>query len=998
MGKYDFEEELSDSDNDDFLKDEIAALSAACLPSTSAGAGAGAVDFSDEDDGDDDLELVRSLKEQYGLGDADVSQPLSLKPLTTLPPVDSDDEEDDFETLRAIQRRFSQYGDGSAAGVGGGGGEPDATESQSENFTNKLLPDDATCMNLGNESFDACRNDRDQGPCSTSESRDTSNHSSSFPKAAQTFIEAIKKNRSCQKFLRSKLLHIETRMEEIKALLKKINTLKAYQVACKKKIGRALSQKQDARLQLISIPKQRSNVKGAEKNISPMCNGPVENSHVASYRAALANFPLSFQRESWEKDSEKLEKGIRQQLQKLLIEKSADVLSDLGEPGFAHGWDDIISSVRNFEITSEIMQDFVGKVNWEEVASMYLPHRSGAECEAGWLNNGNPLINRDNWTPAEDKQLLLLIQHYGINNWSLIAEKLKTNRTPFQCLARYQRSLNASILKREWTEDEDAQLRSAVESFGESNWQVVASTLEGRTGTQCSNRWNKTLHPTRQRVGKWSADEDKRLKVAVTLFGRKNWHRLAQFVPGRTQAQCRERWVNILDPSLNRGAWTQEEDLKLKAAIREHGYCWSRIAACLNSRTDNQCRRRWKRLFPHEVPLLQAAKRIQKVALISNFVDRESERPALGPNDFAPLQIEDSINEAAKVNRPKRRQARKSGKSGLCREVTPCRTSKKAQSRKNRKRAKSPENEMMGDHCDAQSNNGGRILLTYKRRKSRKSGSKEMIPSGSTNVAVESREKPTNTLKEAQSTECRTRAISPETDMISDMTNAGQSDVDNIMKNKKMMTHKSGSKKRKRGGRIDIGREYKMKSSESKNSDDAGDMTWDVPIRIWSRRARGVCSKKIAPASTCRALQTTGTHGTNESTTASEYSSEESYDPKMQHDKSTCSNSESGTCDDLEAQIPCTDDFTGKQSRCKQKLETKTLNERALEDGSSAGNSVTSACNDAESQSDDASESRKRKCAKTTRKQSKSQSDRSEKWEELPLAALFKKGASCRGR
>jgi len=104
------------------------------------------------------------------------------------------------------------------------------------------------------------------------------------------------------------------------------------------------------------------------------------------------------------------------------------------------------------------------------------------------LNCGNPLINRDNWTPAEDKQLLLLIQHYGINNWSVVAEKLKTNRTPFQCLARYQRSLNASILKREWTEDEDAQLRSAVESFGESNWQVVASTLEGRTGTQCSNR------------------------------------------------------------------------------------------------------------------------------------------------------------------------------------------------------------------------------------------------------------------------------------------------------------------------------------------------------------------------------------------------------------------------------------------------------------------------------------------------------------------------------
>lgn len=39
-------------------------------------------------------------------------------------------------------------------------------------------------------------------------------------------------------------------------------------------------------------------------------------------------------------------------------------------------------------------------------------------------------------------------------------------------------------------------------------------------------------------------------------------------------------------------------------------------------------------LFPTEVQMLQTARKIQKTALISNFVDRESERPALGPNDF----------------------------------------------------------------------------------------------------------------------------------------------------------------------------------------------------------------------------------------------------------------------------------------------------------------------------------------------------------------------------
>lgn len=125
------------------------------------------------------------------------------------------------------------------------------------------------------------------------------------------------------------------------------------------------------------------------------------------------------------------------------------------------------------------------------------------------------------------------------------------------------------------------------------------------------------------------------------------------------------RWVNCLDPSLNTAEWTEEEDSKLEAAIAQHGYCWTKVAACIRHRTDNQCWRyeyiqakcfswsvwstcylsilticliilvrRWKALFPHEVPLFQEARKIQKTALITNFVDRESERPALGPKDF----------------------------------------------------------------------------------------------------------------------------------------------------------------------------------------------------------------------------------------------------------------------------------------------------------------------------------------------------------------------------
>ncbi|MFS7914416.1 hypothetical protein Hanom_Chr02g00153111 [Helianthus anomalus] len=50
---------------------------------------------------------------------------------------------------------------------------------------------------------------------------------------------------------------------------------------------------------------------------------------------------------------------------------------------------------------------------------------------------------------------------------------------------------------------------------------------------------------------------------------------------------------------------------------------------------------RWKVLFPHEVRMLQVARSMKKAAFISNFVDREGERPDLTVKDFvAPLQIE----------------------------------------------------------------------------------------------------------------------------------------------------------------------------------------------------------------------------------------------------------------------------------------------------------------------------------------------------------------------
>lgn len=62
-----------------------------------------------------------------------------------------------------------------------------------------------------------------------------------------------------------------------------------------------------------------------DKRLSPMCYGPAENSHVANYKMAITNFPLSLERKKWSKvETENLVKGIRQQFQAMVLQISRD--------------------------------------------------------------------------------------------------------------------------------------------------------------------------------------------------------------------------------------------------------------------------------------------------------------------------------------------------------------------------------------------------------------------------------------------------------------------------------------------------------------------------------------------------------------------------------------------------------------------------------------------------------------------------------------------------
>eukprot|EP00300_Choanocystis_sp_HF-7_P034883 c4795_g1_i1.p1 GENE.c4795_g1_i1~~c4795_g1_i1.p1 ORF type:complete len:233 (+),score=21.24 c4795_g1_i1:101-700(+) len=66
---------------------------------------------------------------------------------------------------------------------------------------------------------------------------------------------------------------------------------------------------------------------------------------------------------------------------------------------------------------------------------------------------------------------------------------------------------------------------------------------------------------------------------------------------GKSVRQCRERWRNVLDPNLKRGAWTPTEDKTLCEMLARVGPKWAVLAEHLPGRTDTSVKNRFSALY-----------------------------------------------------------------------------------------------------------------------------------------------------------------------------------------------------------------------------------------------------------------------------------------------------------------------------------------------------------------------------------------------------------------
>ncbi|RXW25192.1 hypothetical protein EST38_g659 [Candolleomyces aberdarensis] len=219
-------------------------------------------------------------------------------------------------------------------------------------------------------------------------------------------------------------------------------------------------------------------------------------------------------------------------------------------------------------------------VNWsvvaERVSDAGNDKFTADQCRIKWVGDRHPKFNRSEWKAPETQKLSAFVEAAMSSterlSWVEITQKLGTNRTVVDVLNR-----GCIRQRHQWDSQSDEQLLQAVDKYGVNNWTIVAREVSKyATPTQCQNRYNKSLDPNIKR-GAWTGVEDEKLKKAVAAFG-SAWVRVSEYVPGRTNDQCHERWTWHQNSNTSKNVWVDEEDKMLLELVNSNGRQWKSIS------------------------------------------------------------------------------------------------------------------------------------------------------------------------------------------------------------------------------------------------------------------------------------------------------------------------------------------------------------------------------------------------------------------------------------
>lgn len=156
------------------------------------------------------------------------------------------------------------------------------------------------------------------------------------------------------------------------------------------------------------------------------------------------------------------------------------------------------------------------------------------------------------------------------------------------------RNLIFSIKKvknqKKWTREEDELLIILAQKFNEKHWKEISRRFLKKNSLQCFSRY-KRIRPGIIK-GSWKKEEDIEIISLVEEHG-KSWSKISKIMNTRNGKQIRDRFINVLDPEIKKGKFTDEEDIRLISLFQELGPKWATIAKFYPLRTADMIKNRF---------------------------------------------------------------------------------------------------------------------------------------------------------------------------------------------------------------------------------------------------------------------------------------------------------------------------------------------------------------------------------------------------------------------
>jgi hypothetical protein len=133
--------------------------------------------------------------------------------------------------------------------------------------------------------------------------------------------------------------------------------------------------------------------------------------------------------------------------------------------------------------------------------------------------------------------------------WADIYERFP-DKNKHQVKDRWDKVLNPERIKGSWRGEEDLFIVNWVTKRGTKDWGELAANLPGRISKQCRERWYNHLSPSVLKAD-WSPEEDEILIDCQKKLGSK-WSQMTAFLPGRTDNAIKNRWNSSIKRRLER--------------------------------------------------------------------------------------------------------------------------------------------------------------------------------------------------------------------------------------------------------------------------------------------------------------------------------------------------------------------------------------------------------------------------------------------------------------